>query len=523
MRKRRLFVVALLIFAVIYAVLTVSFGLFVVDWHSLLGVVFFVGFELLFVGVAYDLTEMLLTVTCRPERLPKQSPLQEFPPVALVMTVCDDVLPPALNQLDQQAYPDYDVYVLDDSRDASSRTMVNQSGYKVLRRPTREGFKAGNLNNWLGRFGEKYKYLIVLDSDSLLEDDFVTRMIEYAEHSENEDIALFQSKILPWNTQRAFPRILGAIAPARMEVLKHTADRLGTMFSFGHNYLVRLSDVLDVGGFPENVTAEDTALTLRLSTLGRTTRLVDVTSFDTEPENMSLYARRMCRWAKQTVEIFRFPWRKASNRLKIMLCYHLYSYIIGFVYLVLLLLSAWAFHAEPYGIKEVISYIITTRAYLTPPFITLCSTALLWFFQVLSRAILAQCFGTRFKDTLLHGIIATPLMHSIVFRQTIGMLRTALGNPVGFQPTNQRNLDSTWSSPSIWDILAYMRFPLLFNIFLLLGVALHNRYLIYSPNVLWLLQLMFSPAILWFFHRDELSIGTGRHLRLDKVRAEGVR
>jgi glycosyltransferase involved in cell wall biosynthesis len=522
MKETRPFAIAVLVFAAIYAILSTTFALFVVDWCSLLGVVFFLGFELLFVGVAYDLTEMLFAAVCQPESLPVQIPLREHASVALVMTVCDDALALALDQLDQQTYPNCDVYVLDDSTDASSRAIVDQSQYTVLRRHTREGFKAGNLNNWLRRFGKKYKYLVVLDSDSLLDDDFVTRMVEYAEHPDNKDVAIFQSKILPWNIQRTFPRILGAIAPARMGVLKRTADRLGTVFSLGHNYLVRLDDVLDVGGFPENVTAEDTALTLRLSAIGQSTRLVDVTSFDAVPENMSLYARRTCRWAKQTVEMFRFPWPRASTRLKMMLCYHLYSYAIGFVYLALLLLSAWAFRAEPYGMDEIASHVLTTRLYLAPSFVILGSTALLWLFQLVSRAVLAKCFGTRFRDTLLHIVIATPLMHSFVLQQMTGMLQTALGVPVRFQPTNQRDLDSNWSSPSILNILGYMRGPVFLNSFLLLGVLLRNRYLLYGPNGFWLLLLVFSPVILWFFHRDASSIAASPRRLPDKARTGGV-
>src|SRR5207249_2556238 len=118
--------------------------------------------------------------------------------------------------------------------------LANQFGYYVLRRATRRGFKAGNLNHWFKVFASNYKYLVVFDSDSHADNNFVSRMVEYAEHPANRNIAIFQSAILPWNQQSLFARILGVIAPARIRVLKRTADRMGFMFSFGHNYLIRI-------------------------------------------------------------------------------------------------------------------------------------------------------------------------------------------------------------------------------------------------------------------------------------------
>jgi hypothetical protein len=281
-----------------------------------------------------------------------------------------------------------------------------------------------------------------------------------------------------------------------MNILKRTADRMGTLFAFGHNYLARIDRILDVGGYPDNVTAEDTALTLLLSTKGCFVRLVDITSYDTEPQNPLLYAQRTIRWAKQTVEMFRFPWPGASVRLKLVLCYHLYSYSINFVYFFLLLLSAWAFQAQGWTWNEFVSYIVATSFYLTPAFLVLSSTALLWMFQLLLRTILAKLTGASLRDIILHSLLVTPLTYSFVFRMIFDMARTALGAKVVFHPTNNREFAR--DSFSFVSFVSYMKIPIFYSLLILLGVVLRNRYLLYGPNGVWLLLLLLAPLILWF-------------------------
>ena len=78
MKEKQLFILAVLVFATIYGALTIGFGLFVTDWSSWLGVVFFLGFELLFIGIAYDITELLTSIILKPQELPKHFRLESL-------------------------------------------------------------------------------------------------------------------------------------------------------------------------------------------------------------------------------------------------------------------------------------------------------------------------------------------------------------------------------------------------------------------------------------------------------------
>lgn len=501
--RRDWFPVAAVLFGSIFAALTILTGLFFVNWASILDILFFMGFELLFVSVAYDLTESILALLLPPLDLPSKYPLTEFPRVALLIAVCDDVIPEILERLQNQTYPELDIYVLDDSSTKHYQNLAEQSGYLVLRRGTRRAYKAGNLNNWLDRYGALYKYFVILDSDSMVGDDFVTQMVEYAEHPENQSVAVLQSKILSWNNAATFPRVLGSMAALRLHVLERVANRTNMMLSWGHNSLHRTDSILRVGGFHENITAEDTALSFMLSAQGYTVNLVDVLSHDTEPQSMFHYMRRITRWAAQTVEVFRLPWRCAASRLKLLACYQLHGYFVYSVYLTLLLLAAWApSKTIQWSIHDSMTLIINSQLYLTPWFGALLAFTGLWGMQFLLRFVLARRARVPIRSFLLHGLLSVSLTLPVSVVVGWAMLRTALGVRAKFVPTNA----GTSGTPVLGSIMKSMTMPTIYMGFVLAGLLFRNRYLLYGLNSLWLFLWLAAPLVLWLFHAGETEV-----------------
>lgn len=496
--NKDLFPAFLVLFAAIYLGLTIATGLWAMNLRSISGAVYFIAFEMLFIGLAYDLASGVLSMIFEPEDLPKLSALSEHPPVALLMTICDDTVPQALATLGRQSYSNYDVFILDDSLDAAHRALVDQSGHRVLRRGTRQGFKAGNLNHWLRQYGPSYKYFVILDSDSLILNDFLVRMVAYAEHPRNLRTAAFQSKIHSWNETTMLQHTLGALAPLSMYFLERMANGTGTMFSFGHNVLLRTDCIILHGSFPECVTAEDTALSLVLSAQGYDTKLVDVVSFDTEPQDVFRYSRRTSRWARQTVELFRLPWGSAALRLKLSLCYRLYTYLIHNVYLGLLLYTAWASRG---GMTrrplEQITLFHGFSGRFAPWVAVLLVILGLWSIQIILRLCLARRAGVATSDILWHALVSTSLMYFTSFPISVAMLRTALGTKPSFTPTNSRGL----SSPTMLSITRHMLPFMAYGALVLTGVALRNQSLLFGLNGIWLLLMPTAPLVLWLFHR----------------------
>lgn len=494
-----LFPLALLIFGMIYWAQTIFIGWFLIDWHRITGVVYFIGFELLFLGIAYDMTESLFAIFAKPKRTPVLSQLQDYPFVALLMTVCDDVI---LNRWQTllQTYPHCDIFILDDSKHPDQRLLVDQSGYTVIRRGKQGGFKAGNLNNWFDQYGPKYKYFAILDSDSLVRHDFIEKMVAYAEHPANQNIAIFQSFILPTDANTLFSKALGNMAKMRFFILERFANRAGLILSWGHNQLLRTEAVRKVGGFCELISPEDTTLSLTLSAIGYSVRLVNVDSYDTDPLNVIHFTRRIVRWAGQTAELFSLPWGEASFRLKLLICYHFYNYTVHNFYLALLLLTAWGFDSRNISPLRLFEYIAVNNGQLWPWTIVLAELTLLWLVQLLMRLYICSLAGISFKKFFENMILSTSLYCFMGLAADISVIRGFTGHKIEFAPTNAAFKNSL---PNTLEFIGSFLFWFCSGSLILMGMVMRNRLLFFSLNGLWVVFWSLAPVILLLFHQDQ--------------------
>ena len=211
-----------------------------------------------------------------------------------------------------------------------------------VRRLSRCGAKAGNLNHWLATHGHRYRYLTVLDADSVMPLATLDHLVRIAASPECARVAVFQTKIEAVTAGATlFARLQGIGARPRARVLERVHARLGCLLSFGHNQLIRIEALTAVNGFDENLTCEDTVLSLELASRGWRTELADAWSYDSDPVDVAACNRRTVRWARQTVEMFRRPWYDAPLCLKLLLCRHLLSYLLPPVAILLLGLSLW--------------------------------------------------------------------------------------------------------------------------------------------------------------------------------------
>lgn len=499
--QRDLFIPALIVFSILYLAQTGFVGFFLIDWQHLNSLVFFFGFEIIFIGIAYDITESIFSLFSQPRKTPSLTLIEEYPRVALLMTICDDSNPSRWKTLFQE-YPYYDVFILDDSSDPGEKSLIDQSGYTVIRRPEKQAFKAGNLNHWLTKYGDLYKYFVVLDSDSLIPSDFVKRMVLFAEHPANEKIAIFQSCIYPVDAKTIFSKVLGSMAQLRFYIIDRFANRTGLVLSWGHNQMIRMCAIQHVNGYCESITPEDTGLSLALSQIGYSTRLVNIISFDTDPSNIFSFTRRITRWAGQTAEVFSLPWNGASLRLKLLLCYHLYTYTIHNIYLSLLIYTAWGFDSRGMSPITLIEFINSNMQVLWVWTLVLVELSLLWLFQLLLRIYLGYRSGISIKNFLNHMLLATALHSFTGLSINISILKGLSGRKMNFSPTNQKGI--TLAKQPLYfakDVV----FWLFISGIVLSGMSLRNTLLFFGLNGLWILFWTVSPITLLVFHRDQLA------------------
>ncbi|MCB0584653.1 MAG: glycosyltransferase, partial [Phaeodactylibacter sp.] len=93
----------------------------------------------------------------KPEAALARTELLDYPAVAILYTTCNDFVEESVLSCVRQDYPNYKVYILDDSSSPEYQAKVDAFAARypglaeVVRRPSREGFKAGNMNYGLSR------------------------------------------------------------------------------------------------------------------------------------------------------------------------------------------------------------------------------------------------------------------------------------------------------------------------------------------------------------------------------------
>lgn len=293
----------------VFFILNAALALFVINWSRNASILMFA--FLTFFNFSFSLTfsKRVLSFFVEPDKLPKLEYLTSEPKVAILYATMNDVVPVSLTSI-VQTYPS-DVYVLDDSTSQEKREIVDRiaegKGFRVLRREHRQGFKAGAINNWIQKHGRDYDYIVLLDSDSYLPPDWVGSALEYAEHPSNSGVAIFQGLINIWNLDNGFIRTLSSLHVLGQDVWeKRLANRLDAVFCYGHNVLVRMGPVREMGGFVEGYVSEDFATAAKLAERGQKSRFVPIHTYEAMPENIRGFIKRQNKWTRGSMEFFSF-------------------------------------------------------------------------------------------------------------------------------------------------------------------------------------------------------------------------
>ena len=292
----------------IYLLLELTMVSFVIRWDHLTSVALFAVLSVLFLGGAYGTTRELLSLKNRPS-LPSLESLPGTPRVALLYTTMNDVVPECLSSMAQD-YPS-DVYVLDDSTSSDARATVDrvsgEKGYKVERRENRRGYKAGAINDWLAKHWGSYDYVVLFDADSYLPPDWVRGALKYAEHPDNGDVAIFQGLINIWNLDTSFASTLAPMSKVgRFVWERNLANSMDAVFCYGHNALVRVSALKQIGGFVEGYVSEDFATAVALAQRGWHSKFIPLHTYEAVPENVRGFIRRQNKWTRGSMEFWGF-------------------------------------------------------------------------------------------------------------------------------------------------------------------------------------------------------------------------
>jgi cellulose synthase (UDP-forming) len=484
----------LLLFFIIFILLNIFVGLFLVDFYNPLAIAALIIIEMLNILIAYRLSEFFLSLVIDSTKIPKLKELRSFPKVALLYVTFNDAMPEILHRIRRQNYPHYTVFILDDSTDPSYLDIVDNSGYCVIRRTHRHGFKAGAINNWMRQYGDFFPYFIILDSDSIIGDDFVEQIMKYAEHLDNARVAVFQSKWRIWNTENRFPRIIASLYPLLFFSFERLSNSYETPLIMGHNNLLRTSQIKNVGGFDEDFVCEDLAISLKLMENGFCVKYADIISFESCPENVSDYARRNIRWGSGTIEVA----RKGSRNISYISNFHLFmtsfNYLIYLFYLPGMFLVTWGYHTSFEDAKFLLSLIISGKIIFMPVMIPLMLILLYVIIFYFLRLPLAVKLKISMKDYFL-GLLLIPAIDFYMLIPLIsGLLKASAGKKVYFQVTQKSK-----SQPSLQKTFSAMGSMVAIWILLIFGVVQNPVSFIF--NFFWLIPYLLSPFIIYLVEK----------------------
>ena len=256
------------------------------------------------------------------------------------------------------------VFVLSDTTDALIAAAEEQQfsalqsrlGVRIelfyRRRPRNTGGKAGNIEDFCQRWGAAYRYLVILDADSLMEGNTLLRLVQLMEA--NPQAALLQTVPVPVRQTTLFGRLFQFAG-----WLYGPMQAAGTAFwsgssanYWGHNAIIRVAPFIQhcqlprlPGGPPLGgaILSHDFVEAALLRRAGWEVWLVPELggSYEELPTNLAAYLQRDRRWTQGNLQHLRLlRWRGLNPVSRIHFLLGAASFLTSLIWTVLML-STW--------------------------------------------------------------------------------------------------------------------------------------------------------------------------------------
>lgn len=227
--------------------------------------------------------------------------------IALFYLTMNDFKEEAALSCVNQDYPNFDIYILDDSTDEGIKTKIDKfikNLHKkplLIRRANKKAYKAGNLNYALNKICKDYEYFAVCDADGIIPNDFLRKLIPY--FSIDNSIGFVQANQRSNSRQMGiFARNFSFITDIHWKYYVPVREQFGFLMFYGHGAIIKTSVWKEAEGFPETVT-EDLAFSSIIREKGYKGIFVpNVVCYEDFPVDYIRFRRRNERWIKGTAE-----------------------------------------------------------------------------------------------------------------------------------------------------------------------------------------------------------------------------
>lgn len=232
----------------------------------------------------------------------------------------------------------FDFFILSDTRDPDVwveeelrwqdmvRALDGKGRIFYRNRPENTERKSGNLEDFCVRWGGRYRYMIVLDADSIMQGSTLVEMTRLMEC--HPQVALLQTPPVPVNRESLFARILqfaGSIY-GRMFTAGLNYWQLGESNYWGHNAIIRVQPFMDHCGLPRlpgrepfggSILSHDFVEAALLRRAGWEVWLAYdlIGSYEEIPPTLIDYAKRDRRWCQGNLQHLRLALARGFNGL----------------------------------------------------------------------------------------------------------------------------------------------------------------------------------------------------------------
>lgn len=196
------------------------------------------------------------------------------------------------------------IYVSDDGNRKKVKELVKKYGFNYLSRNNNVNAKAGNLNFVLSKTNSKY--ILILDADMAPRKDIMTRLLPYI--TEDKTVGFVQapqSFINPdifqyrFNIYKSIPNDQNYF----YNVLQNSNNEINAVVMCGTNVIIRRAAIEKVGGFANDVIAEDFATGMLIQDAGYMGKYVnEIVAEGYQEDSVYGFIKQRTRWQRGCIQ-----------------------------------------------------------------------------------------------------------------------------------------------------------------------------------------------------------------------------
>lgn len=228
------------------------------------------------------------------------------PKFLLLYCTCNDFNPDALKACMEQDYDRFETVILDDSTKEEYKKAIDgfalETGAKIVRRESREGFKAGNLNHYL-QGKTDYDYFVVLDSDERIPKNYIQETLKYFAYSPK--VGVVQAAHKATKGKNLFQNLMGLSVKSNGRICQVMKNFYGSNALIGHGMSISRSCYEATQGFPK-VVAEDISFAIDVKNSGfEVIYAPNIVCKEEFPVNYLCLKKRQAKWVQGNVEFMK--------------------------------------------------------------------------------------------------------------------------------------------------------------------------------------------------------------------------